>query len=80
MRDLVDVYEEARYAAVSAQITQLLDEMKDDSSPLGIASFGKAWLAAEMYGRNEEAHAGYQARIDLVTILERRIHQMEARP
>lgn len=65
--------EEQRYAAVSDQITELLNKAAYDNSPLGIAAFGQVWLAAEMYGRNEQAHMGYQARVDFITALEQRI-------
>lgn len=49
--------EDQRYAAVSEQIKQLLDAAANDE--MGIASLGRIWLAAELYERNEKAHASY---------------------
>lgn len=66
--------EEARYAAVSDQITQLLDDATKDTSP--VTALLRAQLVAEMYRRNEQAHTGYQARVDLVTALQWRIQGM----
>lgn len=48
--------EDERYRSVQAQIAQLLDDAtKEDTA--GIVGLGSVWLAAEMYTRNEEAHA-----------------------
>lgn len=69
--------EEQRYAAISAQITELLNKAANDDGPGGMVGFGSVWLAAEMYERNEQAHVGYQARMDLIGALEWHIQQSE---
>lgn len=46
--------EEARYAAVNAQIKQLLDDAVNDTSPA--TAILRAMLIAEMYDRNEKTH------------------------
>lgn len=46
--------EQSRYAAVNAQITQLLDEAVNDTSPA--MAILRALLMAEMYERNEKTH------------------------
>ena len=70
--------EERRYRGVQANIKQLLDDAANDSSPYGIANLGRAILAAELYVRNEQAHARYQAHVDLLAAVEWRISGMPA--
>ena len=50
--------EEQRYAAVSAQITQLLDNAVNDKSPA--TALLRAQLVAELYTRNETAHQRHE--------------------
>jgi hypothetical protein len=60
--------ETTRYATVQAQIEQLLDDAANDHDP--VSALLRAQLVAELYARNEIAHAGQQARADLITALE----------
>lgn len=46
--------EDKRYAAVNAQIKQLLDDAVNDTSPA--TAILRAMLVAEMYDRNEKTH------------------------
>lgn len=48
--------EDDRYAAVNAQIAQLLDAAANDDGPAGMVGLGSVWLAAEMFARNEKTH------------------------
>lgn len=73
-----ETQEQARYAAVSAQITQLLDDMANDRDPLAfVANIGRAWLAAEMYDRNEQSRMAHEARSLVLGLLHWRKTQME---
>jgi hypothetical protein len=69
--------EQARYSAVSAQITQLLDAAAQSGPYNGIINLGRAWLAAELYWRNEQSHMAYEARVGLVIALEERIRRLK---
>lgn len=72
--------EAARYAAVNDQITSLLDAMANDRDPLAfVANIGRAWLAAEMYDRNEKSHMAHEARVGIIQALEHRIQLMQQR-
>lgn len=72
-----ETQEQARYAAVSGQITQLLDDMANDRDPLAfVANIGRAWLAAEMYDLNEKSRMAHEARSLLLGLLHWRIGQV----
>lgn len=74
--------EERRYAAVAAQCEQLRSDAgkNPDSSGLALA-LGRGILHAELYERNEKAHAGYYARALLLGMLNwRRAALEEAHP
>lgn len=66
--------EDRRYKAVQLQIKEFLDlaaHKQADSTP--IAGFGYAWLAAEMFMKNEEGHAAHiEARRGLLAVLQER--------
>jgi hypothetical protein len=64
--------EDQRYKAVQEQIKQFLDLSVERQTY--IAGFGYAWLAAEMFAKNEEAHnAHVKARKELLAVLQERI-------
>lgn len=48
-------HEEQRYAAVNAQIKQLLDEAANDRDPA--TAILRSLLIAEMHDKNEKTHA-----------------------
>jgi hypothetical protein len=45
---------EQRYQAVQSNIKDLLDLAANDQSTSGMIGLGAAWLAAEMFARNEQ--------------------------
>lgn len=49
--------EAERYQAVQANIKDLLDKAASDKSAGGMVGFGSAWLAAELFARNEQVHS-----------------------
>jgi hypothetical protein len=47
---------EQRYQAVQTNIKDLLDKAANDKSAGGVVGLGSAWLAAELYVKNEQGH------------------------
>jgi hypothetical protein len=68
--------EQARYEAVHAQIADQVLAAIEDRSPA--TSILRAMLVSEMIVRNEQAHNRYQARLELIQVIERRIAILEA--
>lgn len=71
----------ARRADIAHNIAQLSIDAVQDRSPHGVANLLRATLTAELWSKNEQAMARYDAPMaELIATLEARIRQISEQP